>query len=534
MLSRSTEKHSGQSASVATQTASKRSAFRTADFATQERALAPGGDGGRDHTGTPATEPPFAELLEAARMDPAKGCNPAFITALTTRRDNLGAAEAKVVQEIFNGVDRPTREKLFDAIGAASIKPTVEDRKPGDYGLHVPCEWTDLTPKLKPFEVPKKDKPQVQATFQVYVNFPDDTLPSLFEELLKLPAAARSDPKCLTSLRYTTGGSMYAYDSKKVSLGGEAGYKKSAEEKWDEKRRQDTEDKFLDARFKNNAKGLAEDKKLSRNERLANLNADEKKELAKQKGLPLTDEDKQKRTEYTASETKRMKSTSVRHEVGHAFDFRDHSDEAWHAKSGWKTHRTLQALEASGVDLWAGAPKTTEPEANKAAGRKVLEKLSTQKSEPDIAGATAKVVASKKTSSLDAAKNKTNAPQPEVKEDVPADFAQWFPKTTGYRIFFAAPNPRDQWDQRHRIHGGFVNFNYKYMGFYQADATLTSQLLGWNNRSAAFSPREWAAECYAAWFDVKNIGDEPGKGENVKSLSADAKTWLGSVHAKQR
>ncbi len=245
----------------------------------------------------------------------------------------------------------------------------------------------------------------------------------------------------------------------------------------------------------------------------AQLDADQKAtmqtDVAAEVGKPLTADQKLARGNAAAADGQRMFGKAVRHEIGHSFDFRDHPGDAmtWHADNGWTVYRDVTALEAA-VSLWKGAPESPDQDKNIAAGKAVLAALFAKGTGGQLAAKIAE----------------------QVEAGAPADFEAWFKASEAYKIVDKAPQP-NAWRNRHKVGGGMVA-HYPVEGFFmQSSAALTGKLESWGNDSAPFSPREWAAECYAAWYDIEKPGDAPGRPEKTDNLTDGARTWLATVHA---
>jgi len=185
---------------------------------------------------------------------------------------------------------------------------------------------------------------------------------------------------------------------------------------------------------------------------------------------------------------------------------------SWHQEQGWTTYEASfaglsKALGPVGGP-WVGAPATTNLEPNKTLGAKVLTAVMRAGGAPRIKDA------------MDAIAK----PDPTT----PPDFSAWFPQTQAYRFFTTAPDIKGQWKERFKVGGGLLHyFSTAPQALYHIDGKLTTKLLAWDNYRAAFTPREWAAECYAAWFDVAKPGDPPGqKDPGAEHLTDGALAWV--------
>jgi hypothetical protein len=209
-------------------------------------------------------------------------------------------------------------------------------------------------------------------------------------------------------------------------------------------------------------------------------------------------------------------ASTVRHEMGHGRDYADHpgNTHAFFKNAGWQVYETADAFitahnatETAPGQEEVKVDALADPSRKLAVARNYLEKIRNTGMGATVDGAVAE------------AKSKGGPG---------ADGARWFESTKGAEI--VRRNDLTNFRNRYKEAGQYIGFWSPAKAFMATASGLSSQLDAWGNSKAGFSPREWAAECYAAWFDLEKAGDKPGgRPDRIANIGSEATAWLEKV-----
>ncbi|MFT7579705.1 MAG: hypothetical protein ACI9MR_001371 [Myxococcota bacterium] len=200
---------------------------------------------------------------------------------------------------------------------------------------------------------------------------------------------------------------------------------------------------------------------------------------------------------------------TVRHEMGHIYDNRDHAGLTFHEANGWQVFNDAASFVAFS-DGFKGPTAEMLADADVGQYEKAALDILANKSVRAISTLDGSLAAAAKDESLG------------------EKFVIWFKATKVYQVLAKSADHRSYTD-RERVAGGLASRTYGAGMFMHMSTELSADVTSWNNFTAAFSPQEWAAEWYKAWFDVAKPGDDAGNGAHCGSAPPGVKDWLDGL-----
>ncbi|MCC6621562.1 MAG: hypothetical protein IT385_09935 [Deltaproteobacteria bacterium] len=200
---------------------------------------------------------------------------------------------------------------------------------------------------------------------------------------------------------------------------------------------------------------------------------------------------------------------TLRHEIGHALDFRDNPDAKMQADSGWTAYKNVDDVVS------ALSPFSDKDDPEFQAEAKRIVSVFFEGTRIAVGGTLdAELAQSKKDLAA-------KAPDADAKAKRQADFVAWWKAN---KLGKLAEGSRDQgkFGSRETIAGGIAAIIPQYKQVEAASASLTGKLTSWGNVSAAWSEREYAAESYAEWYGT----EKPGTSAPAKALPDGTQAWL--------